>query len=149
MTPAVCKSKTPVRLADGNNMQGWAISFGTYDTMVKADMALRGRLLSPYGLETKSSAGVVRLPEKAGFAAMMWNMEQDESLRLCTIYRADQAHCDVMPPALIEQLAAHSKTTAVPPPQPIAEGSEEAKLRPEKRREKKPAKKKRVKKTLQ
>jgi D-alanyl-D-alanine carboxypeptidase len=123
MTTGVCKSKSPVRLADGSDLAGWAISFGTYDTMVKADMALRGRVLSPIGLGTRSSAGVVKLPEKAGFAAMLWNIPQTESLSLCTAYRAEGAHCDVMPPALVDQIAVYTKSTQ-PQVKPVAQGSE-------------------------
>jgi D-alanyl-D-alanine carboxypeptidase len=123
MTTGVCKAKSPVRLADGSDLAGWAISFGTYDTMVKADMALRGRVLSPVGLGTRSAAGVVKLPEKAGFAAMLWNIPQADSLSLCTAYRAEGAHCDVMPPALVDQIAVYTKSTQ-PQVKPVAQGSE-------------------------
>ena len=123
MTTGVCKAKSPVRLADGSDLAGWAISFGTYDTMMKADMALRGRVLSPVGLGTRSAAGVVKLPEKAGFAAMLWNIPQNDSLSLCTAYRAEGAHCDVMPPALVDQIAAYAKSTQ-PQIKPVVQGSE-------------------------
>lgn len=123
MTGDVCKRKSPVQLADGANLAGWAISFGTYDNMMKADMALRGRVLSPIGIATRSNAGVVKLPDRAGFAAMMWNIPQSESLSLCTAYRAEGAHCDVMPPALVDQLASYAKSTQ-PQVKPVAQGSE-------------------------
>ena len=141
LTTSVCKSKTPVQLAGAEGLQGWAISFGTYDNMVKADMALRGRLLSPVGIGTRSSAGVVALPEKAGFAALMWNIPQQESLNLCTAYRADGAHCDVMPPAMVEQIAAEIRART-PPPRPVAQGSEE--VQPRAKPQAKPRKKKRI-----
>jgi D-alanyl-D-alanine carboxypeptidase len=123
MTTTVCKRKTPVALADGSDLAGWAVSFGTYDTMQKADMALRGRLLSPSGIETRASAGVVKLPDKAGFAAMMWNIPQDKSLSLCTAYRTDGAHCDVMPPAIVDQIATYVKSIQ-PKVKEVAQGSE-------------------------
>lgn len=123
MTVDVCKRKSPVQLADGSNLGGWAVSFGTYDTMMKADMALRGRVLSPIGISTRSNAGVVKLPDKAGFAALLWNVPQAESLSLCTAYRAEGAHCDVMPPALVDQMAAFAKATQ-PQVRPEAQGSE-------------------------
>ncbi len=123
MTRDVCKRKSPVQLADGSNLGGWAISFGTYDSMMKADMALRGRVLSPIGIETRSNAGVVKLPDKAGFAALLWNIPQAESLSLCTAYRAEGAHCDVMPPALVDQMAAYAKATQ-PQARPVTQGSE-------------------------
>jgi D-alanyl-D-alanine carboxypeptidase len=123
MTTGVCRTKSPVQLADGSDLAGWAISFGTYDTMVKADMALRGRVLSPVGLATRSAAGVVKLPEKAGFAAMLWNIPQADSLSICTSYRAEGAHCDVMPPALVDQIAVYVKSTQ-PQIKPVTQGSE-------------------------
>jgi D-alanyl-D-alanine carboxypeptidase len=123
MTSTVCKSKAPVRIADGSDLGGWAVSFGTYDTMLKADMALRGRVLSPAGISTLSSAGVVKLPDKAGFAALIWNIPQAESLSLCTAYRAEGAHCDVMPPALVEQIASYVKSTQ-PQVRDVVQGSE-------------------------
>ena len=143
MTTGVCKSKSPVRLADGSDLTGWAISFGTYDNMVKADMALRGRVLSPVGIGTRSAAGVVRLPEKAGYAALMWNIPQAESLSLCTAYRAEGAHCDVMPPALVDQIATYVKSTQ-PKVKAVAQGSE-ADSDDEPMAPRKPVKKQRVK----
>jgi hypothetical protein len=86
-------------------------------------MALRGRVLSPFGLATRSQAGVVKLPDKAGFAALMWDIPQAESLSLCTAYRAEGAHCDVMPPALVEQIATYVKSTQ-PKVKPVSQGSE-------------------------
>jgi D-alanyl-D-alanine carboxypeptidase len=123
-TTAVCRTKTPVQLADGHDLGGWALSFGTYDDMVKADMALRGRLLSPVGIETRSSVGVVRLPNKAGFAALMWNISQQESLKLCNSYRTEGAYCDVMPPAVVDQVALYVKALQ-PLPRPVAQGADE------------------------
>jgi D-alanyl-D-alanine carboxypeptidase len=123
MTATVCRAKNPVQPAGPEGLTGWAISFGTYDSVLKADMALRGRLLSPVGIGTRSSTGVVRLPAKAGFAALMWNIPQDDSLKLCSAYRAEGAYCDVMPPALVEQVAAGLRATA-PQPLPLAQGSD-------------------------
>jgi D-alanyl-D-alanine carboxypeptidase len=125
MTSTVCRAKNPVQLASHEGLSGWAISFGTYDDMVKADMALRGRLLSSLGIATQSSAGVVRLPAKAGFAAMMWNLPQNDSLELCSAYRAEGAYCSVMPPAMVQQIAAELRAAA-PPPAPVAQGSDSA-----------------------
>lgn len=123
MSAAACRGKSSIELAGADGLSGWAISFGSYDDMRKADMALRGRLLSPVGIETRSSAGVVRLPAKAGYAAMMWNIPQEESLRLCSAYRADGAICNVMPPAMVDQIAAGLRAAA-PPPKPVAQGSD-------------------------
>ncbi len=127
LTRKVCRSKTPVQLAGADGFQGWAVSFGTYDDMLRADMALRGRLLSPIGINTRSASGIVKLPEKAGFAAMIWGLEQELSLKLCTAYREEGAHCDVMPPALVEQIAAVLRARE-PPPRAVPQGADDETL---------------------
>jgi D-alanyl-D-alanine carboxypeptidase len=141
LTRKVCRAKTPVQLAGADGLQGWGISFGTYDDMMRADMALRGRLLSPIGINTRSASGVVELPEKAGFAAMTWGMDQDLSLKLCNAYREEKAHCDVMPPALIEQIASVLRAKE-PPPKAVPQGADENDAAPVKAPKKKPRKKK-------
>ena len=143
LTTGVCRTKTPVQLADGSTLGGWAVSFGTYDNMSKADMALRGRLLSPIGIETNGHAGVVRLPDKAGFAALMWNLPQNDSLNICTAYRADGAYCDVMPPALVDQVATYVRSLQ-PIPKPVAQGSDDVPPTDDPPRPASPKKKKRV-----
>ena len=142
MTTGVCRSKTPVQLADGKGLEGWAVSFGTYDDMTKADMALRGRLLSPIGIDTRGAAGVVRLPDKAGYAAMIWQIPQDKSLAICAAYRAENAHCDVMPPALVTQIASYVLSLQ-PIPRPVAQGSDEQESLVDAPKKKKRAQKKR------
>ena len=82
LTSAVCKKKPPVSAVRAKELAGWGISFGNYDTLQKADMALRGRLISPAGMDAPGKAGVVRMPNKQGFAAMLWNIDQPTSQAL-------------------------------------------------------------------
>ena len=106
MTSTVCKSKPAVTPVNAHRLAGWGLSFGNFDTAQKADMALRGRLISPVGIDAGGIGGVIEMPGKAGFAAMLWNLDQAKSLDLCSQYRADNAICDVMPDSLLQQLAA-------------------------------------------
>ena len=106
MTTTVCKLKQAVTPINAHRLSGWGISFGNFETAQKADMALRGRLISPVGIDAGGIGGVIEMPNKAGFAAMLWNLDQAKSLDLCTQYRADEAPCDVMPDTLLLQMAA-------------------------------------------
>ncbi len=128
MTKTVCKSKAPVTPVNAHNMSGWAVSFGTYTDAIKADMALRGRLISPAGIEAGGTGGVIKMPNKAGYAAMLWNLEMANSLSLCNQYKQDGATCDVMPETMIQQMA----SAAAPDfnvDQPISdEGSDDDRL---------------------
>ena len=105
MTKAVCKQKAPVTPVNAHNLAGWAVSFGTYPDAIKADMALRGRLISPAGIEAGGTGGVIKMPNKAGYAAMLWNLDMPSSLSLCNQYKQDGAPCDVMPESMIQQMA--------------------------------------------
>lgn len=112
MGAAVCKGRPPTSLVSARDMSGWAISFGTYDTLVKADMALRGRMIAPAGINAGGSHGVVKMPGDAGFAAVLWNLNQPQSLTMCNQYRIDGATCDVLPDELVTQIAASAPAEA-------------------------------------
>lgn len=109
MTATVCRNKPPVTVQDGTALAGWAASFGTYDSPEKAQMALRGRVLSPAGLAVRGRTGVIQLPDKAGYAPVIWGLEQAQSISLCASYKVDGAHCDILPAAVMEQMASLAK----------------------------------------
>ena len=106
LTPTVCKQKQAVTPVNGHRLSGWGISFGNFDTAQKADMALRGRLISPIGIDAGGISGVIEQPNKGGFLAMLWNLDQAKSLDLCSKYHDEGAACDVMPDAVLIQMAA-------------------------------------------
>ncbi len=109
MTGAVCRSKPPVTVQDGTALAGWATSFGTYDTAERAQMALRGRVLSPAGLAVGGTAGVIQIPETEGFQPVIWGLDQIQSINVCASYKLDGAHCDVLPAALMDKIAGIAK----------------------------------------
>jgi D-alanyl-D-alanine carboxypeptidase len=106
MTAKVCPRKNPALMAELEQLQGWGVNFGTYATPVMADAALRGRLLSPAGIDAAGVGGVLRLPDKTGYAALMWGLDANASLALCNQYRSESAQCDVMTPVLLQNMVA-------------------------------------------
>ena len=140
MTAQVCKQK-PVAIALSKQLGGWGISFGNYESSATADMALRGRLLSKSGMELPGTPGIVRLPEKRGFAAAMWNLDRNTSETACARYRAENAPCEVIAPETFAKIAALVPDPPAPPPVTAdPEGDEVTKV-------KKPASRKTKKKT--
>jgi D-alanyl-D-alanine carboxypeptidase len=105
MTDQVCKQK-PLAIALSKDLAGWGISFGSYESSSNADMALRGRLLSKAGLELPGTPGIIRLPDKRGFAAAVWNLDKATSDSACARYRADKARAS----------SAFPINAALPPP---------------------------------
>jgi D-alanyl-D-alanine carboxypeptidase len=124
MGVAVCKGRPPTSLVSAREISGWAISFGTYETLIKADMALRGRMIAPAGIDAGGSYGVIKMPGGAGFAALMWNLDQPKSLSMCRLYRVDGATCDVLPDELVAQIALTAPAEASPPVATTDEGSD-------------------------
>ncbi len=137
MTKTVCKQK-PITIASAKDLGGWGVSFGNYENAATADMALRGRLLSPSGMDLPGMPGVVRMPGDGVYAAVIWNLDQKTSLSACAQYRAEQAPCTVIPPETFAQIAA--LTPVAPPPAAAAQGSDEN--RPKATRKKKKQNKK-------
>ncbi|MFO1131744.1 MAG: D-alanyl-D-alanine carboxypeptidase family protein [Hyphomicrobiales bacterium] len=126
MTSQVCKQK-PVTLALSRSLGGWGISFGNYENSTTADMALRGRMLSQSGMDLPGTPGVIRLPEKRGFAAAMWNLDKPTSDAACARYHAEKAPCEVIPPETFAKIAALVPDPAPPPIMADPEGDEVAK----------------------
>ncbi|MBL8791726.1 MAG: D-alanyl-D-alanine carboxypeptidase [Rhizobiales bacterium] len=109
MTSTVCRSKPPVTIQDGAELAGWAASFGTYDSADKAQMALRGRALSPAGLAAGGAAAVIELPDNSGYSPVIWGLDQGKSASVCAQYKQDGAHCDVLPAVLLDKIALLAK----------------------------------------
>lgn len=139
LTSIVCKKKPPVSTVRAKELAGWGISFGNYDTLQKADMALRGRLISPAGMNASGEAGIVRMPNKQGYAAMLWNIDQSTSEALCNDYRSQKAPCEVMTPQGLAQIASLSKEPELKPKAqtPVTQGSDALKTKKKKPPEKK------------
>ncbi len=124
MGAAVCRGRAPTSLVNTRDISGWAISFGTYETLIKADMALRGRLIAPVGIDAVGKHGVVKMPGGAGFAAMFWGIDQPTSLSMCSQYRVDGATCDVLPDELVTQIALSAPVEKPVPAATTDEGSD-------------------------
>jgi D-alanyl-D-alanine carboxypeptidase len=141
LTSQVCKSKRIASARSAREVSGWAISFGTYEDMTKADMALRGRLIGPLAVTVAGSSGVVRMPDKSGYAAMMWNLDQQAGFNLCSGLRLQNALCNVITPQEVANIAALAAKTEPAPPV-ITQGSDSQKAK------RKRSTKKRVKKSF-
>ncbi|WP_196504738.1 D-alanyl-D-alanine carboxypeptidase family protein [Aestuariivirga litoralis] len=122
MTTTVCKQKQPVTPVNAHHLEGWGVSFGTYDTATKADMALRGRLISPSGIDAGGTPGIIALPSNGGFTAMLWALDQPRAQDLCGKYKAEQAPCDVMTDVMLLQMAAAAQPEIVPAADQVGEG---------------------------
>jgi hypothetical protein len=133
MTATSCKQKPPVTITSAKDVQGWGISFGNYELPLHADMAIRGRLLSDAGIDVPGTPGVIRMPGKAGFAAVVWNMDQQRSLATCARYRAEKAPCEVLTPEVFSQIAALVPESSQASASTAAQGSDASKIKKKKR----------------
>lgn len=137
MTGMVCKGKAISSLTRAKDLAGWGVSLGTYDTVQTADMALRGRLISAAAMDAPGQSGVIRMPGKTGYAAMIWNIDQATSLSLCNAFREEQAYCDVMPPTALAQIAAAAPAEKEASQPAVVQGAEATKTSKKSKRIKK------------
>jgi hypothetical protein len=124
MTANVCKRKAPVTVVSARGLGGWGIFLGDHDTATKADAALRGGVLSPAALAAPGDAGVVRMPGKSLYAAMLWNLDRPTAASLCADYVGRGVACGVMAPETFAKIAALVKEPAPKPQKPVAQGSD-------------------------
>jgi D-alanyl-D-alanine carboxypeptidase len=134
MTATVCKQKPVVTLVNPHDLSGWGISFGQYETALKADMALRGRLLDQAGADAGGNAGVILMPGQKTYSALVWNLDPQKSLSVCNAYRAEKAYCDVMTPETFAQIAALTPRPSPQAEKPVPQGSDGAKPKKRKRK---------------
>ncbi len=137
MTASVCRKKPLVTVTSARDLTGWGISLGKYETAQKADMALRGRLLSPSAIDAAGEVGVIKVPGEDTFAAVIWNVDQTRSLAMCARYRTEKAYCDVMTPETFAQIAALTPKPASRAEKPEAQGSDAGKTKPKKKKKRK------------
>lgn len=128
MTKVVCKQK-PLAIAQSKDLGGWGVSFGNYQSSANADMALRGRMLSISGMDLDGTPGIVRLPENRGFAAVVWNLNEQDSEAACERYKAENAPCEVISPETFAKIAALVPDPAPPAAASAAKGSEGVKAK--------------------
>jgi D-alanyl-D-alanine carboxypeptidase len=128
MTKTVCRQK-PVAVSLAKELGGWGISFGSYETSANADMALRGRLLSPSGIGLPGQTGIMRLPGKGGYAAIVWNLDREKSLSACAGYRRENAPCEVLTPDTFAQIAALTPEAPTKRVTATAQGSDATKIK--------------------
>jgi D-alanyl-D-alanine carboxypeptidase len=128
MTQKVCPRKNPALMADLEQLDGWSVSFGAYDDAAKADLALRGRLLSPAGLDAPGRVGVLKLADKAGYEPLIWGLSAVEAATLCDRFKTEGALCTTAVPAYLQTVVARAEmaraaakpVTALP----VAQGSD-------------------------
>jgi D-alanyl-D-alanine carboxypeptidase len=116
LTSAVCKSKAPPGAVSARKMSGWAVSFGNYDEAIKADMALRGRLIAPAGINAGGVGGVVKVDSDGTFLPVLWGLDETSSKNLCRQYQADGAPCNVIADSTVAQMVAAAGPDPAAPP---------------------------------
>ncbi len=122
MTGTVCPRKQAVLYASLDKLEGHAVVLGFYDTAVEADRVLRQKLVEASGMELAGTGGVVQMPNKGRFAALVWGLDADESQSYCELTGADVSACRVYGPDFLADLVT-AKQVEQPAP-PVAQGSD-------------------------
>ncbi len=129
MTAKVCPRKSPLLYANAEKFYGWSVAYGYYDKPADADAVVRARLLEARGQELSGAGGVVDMPGKGGFAAMVWGLDEAESETYCELAQHKGESCRVYPPTYLADVVAQSDLERPKPT--VAQGSDAArKIKP-------------------
>jgi D-alanyl-D-alanine carboxypeptidase len=122
MTEKVCPRKSPVLYANSDKFHGWSVALGFYDKASDADRVLREKLLAARGQELSGAGGVVEMPGKGKFAAMVWGLDESEGETYCELVQATDQTCRVYAPAFLASLATQKELDRPKPA--VAQGSD-------------------------
>jgi D-alanyl-D-alanine carboxypeptidase len=128
VTITVCPRKEPVLYANLEKFNGHAVALGFYKTAAEADQVLRDKLVEARGLELSGIPGVVQMPGRGQFAALVWGLDDDESEAYCEFAESDRSKCRVFGPSFLAELAVTKKSETPAPA--VVQGSEDFRPRP-------------------
>ncbi len=103
MRDIVCKGRDRVSWAKADQLTGWGVSFGRFSNANKADALLAGRLASTHDLFSGGDSGVVRVPGTKEYVALMWSLNQRETMSVCAYLHQGSDHCEVISPAAFSE----------------------------------------------
>jgi len=98
MRSKVCKKGPRVTWGKKNELGGWGVSLGEYKSPYTTDAVLHGRVLTSLKYLSSGKLGVFRSIQPRHYLALLSQMQQAESLKLCTYLRQHNAHCEVLTP---------------------------------------------------
>ena len=127
MTETVCPRKQNVMLANNEKFHGWSVALGFFDSPVVADKLLRDKLTEAQGWELSGMGGVVNMPAKGRYAAMVWGLAEDEAAAYCELAGPNQSPCRVYSPDFLDGVAAAALKKQSQPNPDVAQGSDASK----------------------
>jgi len=94
----VCKKRQRITWGKKSELSGWGVSLGNYKNAYIADAVLLGRILVSRKFLPSGKYGVFRSLQPRRYVAMLSQMQQSDSLTLCSYLRRYNAHCEVLTP---------------------------------------------------
>jgi D-alanyl-D-alanine carboxypeptidase len=126
MTAKVCPRKQPVLYANEEKFEGWAVAVGFGDDPIKMDDHLTAKLTEARGWELAGMGGVVNMPGKSRYAAMVWGLTLRDAEDYCAAEKSAGGECRVFPPEFLTALADQEKLKQAEE-KPVAQGSDTTK----------------------
>ena len=105
MREVVCAGRDRVSWAKPEELRGWGVSFGRFSNSGKADALLAGRIAANHDLLSGGDSGVVKVPGTKEYVALVWSLNQRDTLSLCAYMHRVNDHCEVISPAAFSEFA--------------------------------------------
>jgi D-alanyl-D-alanine carboxypeptidase len=112
MSSEACGRGRGAPLTSAAELKGHGVSLGRYQTRSDAKQVLdTWKSDATAGLQGVN-AGIVRVPNPGGFAAMVWSIDQSRAQTLCATLRPRGAYCVIITPETFSQMAMEAKPKA-------------------------------------
>jgi D-alanyl-D-alanine carboxypeptidase len=107
----ICAPRKGAPVRSARELKGYGVSLGQFNRRDEASMALR--IWSEAGdmKATHAVKGLVQLPKTPGYAAMIWDVAEEEAQGFCQFVKERNENCAVMGPEVLKGFA-----EAAPPP---------------------------------
>ena len=139
MAKHVCRRMGKVRITSPQTVRGWSVVLRRESKAMKAQDFLDKNLSPLKTVVYGGRAGVVRTPDKGGYAAMIYRLDAEQSRQLCAHLKAKGQDCEIVHPDTYKQILVRLEEEAK------AKKLAKKKARQKKRALKQPATKKRKK----
>ena len=112
MSEDVCGPRRGGPLIAASALKGYGALFGRYGARGDANSLLKARVDQGQEYLGGASKGLVRLPKKGGFAAMVWGLDAPKAQSLCSYLASKNAQCEFMTPDKFAEIAEQAQAEA-------------------------------------
>lgn len=112
MAKTVCRRMGNVRITSAKTVRGWSVVLARETNAIDAQEFLDHELKPLKSVFYGGRAAVVRMPDKTGYGAMIYRLDQDQSRTVCAHVSAQGQPCEILQPDSFKEILARLEEKA-------------------------------------